>query len=68
MKMFSRKISCLLAFFSLSISSMAQPVGDLKTIATDATHFTFLGVQEASLSDRGLRPLESGGYRYWIPK
>jgi len=42
--------------------------GWFQTIATDATHFTYLGLQEAALADRGLKLFESGGHRYWIPK
>ena len=41
--------------------------GWFQTIASDATHFTFVGVKEADLPARGLKLVESGGQRYWIP-
>lgn len=42
--------------------------GWFQTVASDAPHFTYLGVAESELPARGLKPLMRGGYKYWVPK
>jgi len=41
--------------------------GWYRTVLNDATHFTFIGVPENELPNRGLKPVMRGGYRFWIP-
>lgn len=41
--------------------------GWFQTIVSDEPHFTYLGVQESELSSLGLRAVEEGPYRYWVP-
>ncbi|HVF31208.1 MAG TPA: hypothetical protein VNA22_09560 [Pyrinomonadaceae bacterium] len=38
-----------------------------QTVVGDPLHFTFLGLQENELTMRGLRLVERGGNRYWVP-
>ncbi len=39
-----------------------------QTVASDAPHFTYLGVAETELPMRGLKPVMRGGFKYWVPK
>jgi hypothetical protein len=41
--------------------------GWFQTVVGDPLHFTFLGVAEADLPGRGLKPMDRGGHRYWVP-
>jgi hypothetical protein len=41
--------------------------GWFQTIRGDPQHFTFLGLTETELPSRGLKPILSGGTKYWIP-
>lgn len=41
--------------------------GWFQTVVSDLPHFTFLGMKETELSERGLKLVISGGNRYWIP-
>lgn len=42
--------------------------GWYQTVVGDPPHFTFLGVNESKLRERGLRPFAAGAYVYWIPR
>jgi hypothetical protein len=41
--------------------------GWYQTVVGDSPHFTFIGVAEKKLPERGLRPVVSGGHTYWVP-
>jgi len=49
------------------IRDILQRHGWYQTIVGDPLHFTFLGVQENALPARGLRLVERGSNRYWVP-
>jgi hypothetical protein len=42
--------------------------GWFQTVLSDLPHFTYLGVDEDELSERGLESKISGGQKFWIPK
>lgn len=50
------------------IRNILNQHGWFQTVASDAPHFTYLGVAETELPARGLKPLMRGGYKYWVPK
>jgi hypothetical protein len=41
--------------------------GWFQTVKSDLPHFTYLGLSEAELPARGLRPVKSGSQLFWIP-
>ncbi len=41
--------------------------GWYQTVVGDPPHFTYLGLAENELPNRGLLQVAKGGYRYWIP-
>ena len=41
--------------------------GWFQTVLSDLPHFTFLGLKEAELPERGLKSVEVHGQRFWIP-
>ena len=41
--------------------------GWFQTVVSDLPHFTFLGVKEAELKGLGLKVVESGGRKFWVP-
>lgn len=41
--------------------------GWFQTVLSDLPHFTFLGLKEAELPSRGLKPVEVHGQKFWIP-
>jgi hypothetical protein len=41
--------------------------GWYQTIIGDAPHFTFLGVSESKLPERGLKNVVRGSHNYWVP-
>ncbi len=41
--------------------------GWFQTIIDDPPHFTYLGVPESELSNRGLRAVAKGGFQFWVP-
>jgi len=41
--------------------------GWFQTVLSDLPHFTFLGVPEAELPDRGLKVVDVQGQKFWIP-
>jgi hypothetical protein len=42
--------------------------GWFQTVASDSTHFTFLGVAENELPALGLKKVQADGRVYWIPE
>ena len=49
------------------IVSLLASRGWYRTVLNDATHFTFIGVPESELPNRGLKPVMRGSYKFWIP-
>jgi hypothetical protein len=41
--------------------------GWFQTVLSDLPHFTFLGLKEPELPDRGLKSVEVNGQKFWIP-
>jgi hypothetical protein len=41
--------------------------GWFQTVRSDLPHFTYLGLAERELPGRGLRPVEEGGQKFWVP-
>jgi hypothetical protein len=41
--------------------------GWFQTIQSDLPHFTYLGVAESELVSKGLKPVEVGGQKFWVP-
>lgn len=41
--------------------------GWFQTVLSDLPHFTYLGLSEQELPDRGLKPVEVNGQKFWIP-
>lgn len=41
--------------------------GWFQTVTSDLPHFTYLGVRESELPGLGLRSVEHGGRRFWVP-
>ena len=41
--------------------------GWFQTVLSDLPHFTFLGLAENELPDRGLKSLRVNGQKFWIP-
>ena len=41
--------------------------GWFQTVLSDLPHFTFLGLSETELADRGLKSVEVNGQKFWIP-
>jgi hypothetical protein len=42
--------------------------GWFQTVLSDLPHFTYLGVDEDELPERGLEEKYSGGQKFWVPK
>jgi len=64
-----------LSMLALDVTQFADPLvrqilnmhGWYQTVADDTPHFTYLGVPEADLPARGLKPVARGGYTFWVP-
>jgi len=41
--------------------------GWFQTVLSDLPHFTFLGLKESELPQRGLKPVEVNNQKFWIP-
>jgi hypothetical protein len=41
--------------------------GWFQTVVNDGPHFTFLGLSESELPNRGLKAVSRGRYTYWVP-
>lgn len=50
-----------------AIRRIMNKYGWFQTIRTDQPHFTFLGVSESELSERGLQKIVHNGNFYWVP-
>ena len=54
-------------FQDLSVREILAQHGWFQTVLSDLPHFTFLGLEEAELPDRGLKRTEVQGQTFWIP-
>jgi hypothetical protein len=54
-------------FLDRRIREILAQHGWFQTVLSDLPHFTFLGVTEEELPDRGLRSVEVNGQTFWIP-
>jgi hypothetical protein len=54
-------------FSDARVRAILAQHGWFQTVLSDLPHFTFLGLTEAELTDRGLKRVEVDGQRFWIP-
>ena len=49
------------------VRAILNKYGWFQTIRTDTPHFTYLGIKELELPNRGLRNIYHGGNPFWVP-
>jgi len=54
-------------FLDARVREIMSEHGWFQTVLSDLPHFTFLGLTEADLPSRGLKPVDVHGQRFWIP-
>jgi len=54
-------------FESAALRSILNKHGWYQTVVDDTPHFTYIGVPESELPQRGLVATVKNGYRFWIP-
>lgn len=54
-------------FLDARVREIFADNGWFQTVLSDLPHFTFLGLKEAELPERGLKRAEVGGQAFWIP-
>lgn len=54
-------------FENAAVRAILNKHGWYQTVANDTPHFTYLGVAEDELAERGLKLLQLKGYRFWVP-
>jgi hypothetical protein len=54
-------------FLDQRVRAILAQHGWFQTVLSDLPHFTFLGLPEAELPNRGLRAVAAGGQAFWIP-
>jgi len=54
-------------FLDARIREIMSEHGWFQTVLSDLPHFTFLGLTEADLLSRGLKPVDVQGQKFWIP-
>ena len=54
-------------FFVARVREILAAQGWFQTVLSDLPHFTFLGLAESELPERGLKAVEAGGQKFWIP-
>ena len=54
-------------FLDARVREIMSEHGWFQTVLSDLPHFTFLGLAEADLPSRGLKPVDVHGQRFWIP-
>ena len=54
-------------FLDARIREIMSEHGWFQTVLSDLPHFTFLGLPEADLPSRGLKPVDVQGQKFWIP-
>jgi hypothetical protein len=55
-------------FADRNIREILARNGWFQTVQSDMPHFTYLGVAESELPRKGLKPVEVGGQKFWVPK
>ena len=54
-------------FLDARVREILAQNGWFQTVLSDLPHFTYLGLAEAELPNRGLKPVEVNGQKFWIP-
>jgi len=54
-------------FLDVRVREILAAAGWFQTVMSDLPHFTFLGLEEDELPDRGLKAVEVNGQKFWIP-
>ena len=54
-------------FLEARVREILAAEGWFQTVLSDLPHFTFLGLAESELSERGLVSVEVSGQKFWIP-
>ena len=54
-------------FLEARVREILAAEGWFQTVLSDLPHFTFLGLAESELPERGLMPVEVKGQKFWIP-
>lgn len=54
-------------FLEARVREILAAHGWFQTVLSDLPHFTFLGLKEDQLPERGLKPVEVNGQKFWIP-
>jgi hypothetical protein len=54
-------------FLDARVREILAAHGWFQTVLSDLPHFTFLGLKEDELADRGLKSVDASGQRFWIP-
>ncbi|HVS82358.1 MAG TPA: hypothetical protein VHE60_11555 [Pyrinomonadaceae bacterium] len=54
-------------FLDARVREVLADNGWFQTVLSDLPHFTFLGLKEAELPERGLKRVEVDGQTFWIP-
>jgi hypothetical protein len=54
-------------YFVSRVREILADEGWFQTVLSDLPHFTFLGLKEHELPDRGLKAVIASGQRFWIP-
>lgn len=54
-------------FLDARVREILAEHGWFQTVLSDLPHFTFLGLKEEQLPERGLKAVEANGQKFWIP-
>jgi hypothetical protein len=54
-------------FLEARVREILGAYGWFQTVLSDLPHFTFLGLSEPELPERGLKLVDVSGQRFWIP-
>ena len=54
-------------FLDARVREIMAEHGWFQTVLSDLPHFTFLGLKESELPERGLKPVEVNNQKFWIP-
>jgi len=54
-------------FLDARVREVLAAEGWFQTVLSDLPHFTFLGLPEGELPERGLKSVDVNGQRFWIP-
>ena len=55
-------------FLNARVREIMAEHGWFQTVLSDLPHFTFLGLKESELPERGLKPVEVNNQKFWIPE